>query len=250
MRAIILAAGRGSRLKGMTDAQPKCLVELAGQPLLHWQIAALRDAGIDEIALVTGYKSEVLEAKGLPTRHNEDWQNTQMVASMLCARDLMDGPVIVSYSDIVYSADAVRTLMDTPADLGIAFDRDWARQWQERFEDPLSDAESFRTDGAGRLIEIGARVASMAEPEGQFMGLMKFSPASLGWVDGIMGSDEDLKRNMDMTAMCSRLISAGKSLTAVDVTGWWCEVDDQNDLKVAEAMVADGRLVPPGDSPS
>jgi choline kinase len=108
MRAIILAAGRGSRLKGMTDAQPKCLVELAGQPLLHWQIAALRDAGIDEIALVTGYKSEVLEAKGLPTRHNDDWQNTQMVASMLCARDLMDAPVIVSYSDIVYSADAVR----------------------------------------------------------------------------------------------------------------------------------------------
>jgi choline kinase len=246
MRAIILAAGRGSRLEGMTDAQPKCLVKLGGHPLLHWQVAALRGAGIEQIAVVTGYKSEILEAEGMPTHHNDDWQNTQMVASMLCARDLMDEPVIVSYSDIVYSANAVRTLMDAPADLGIAFDRDWASQWQERFDDPLSDAESFRTDGSGYLTEIGARVASLSEPEGQFMGLMKFSPTSLRWIDTIMGSDNDLKRKMDMTAMCSRLIASGKTLTAVDVTGWWCEVDTQKDLEVAQAMVADGRLAFPG----
>jgi hypothetical protein len=53
MRAIILAAGRGSRMKNLTDERPKCLVELRGKTLLEWQLGALRHAGINEIAHVT-----------------------------------------------------------------------------------------------------------------------------------------------------------------------------------------------------
>jgi len=56
MKAIILAAGRGSRMKNLTDERPKCLVELRGNPLLDWQLAALLEAGIDRIAIDTGYR--------------------------------------------------------------------------------------------------------------------------------------------------------------------------------------------------
>ena len=56
MKAIILAAGRGSRMGGLTDTQPKGLVSLRGKPLLEWRLASLRAAGIHEIALITGYR--------------------------------------------------------------------------------------------------------------------------------------------------------------------------------------------------
>ena len=64
MRAIILAAGRGSRMGSLTDRVPKCLVSLAGRPLLEWQKAALRKAGIDTVALITERPGGTLEGRG------------------------------------------------------------------------------------------------------------------------------------------------------------------------------------------
>ena len=58
--AIILAAGRGSRMKELTEEKPKCLVELAGKPLLHWQLSALRAAQHERILVVRGYASSCI----------------------------------------------------------------------------------------------------------------------------------------------------------------------------------------------
>lgn len=79
MKAIILAAGRGSRMKGLTDQKPKCLVELRGKTLLEWQLKALREAGVSEIAVVTGYRRELLAAYGLTEFHNPRWAETNML---------------------------------------------------------------------------------------------------------------------------------------------------------------------------
>ena len=70
MKAIILAAGRGSRLKNLTDERPKCLVELHGKALLDWQLEALREAGIKKIGIVTGYKRELLARQDLVQFYN------------------------------------------------------------------------------------------------------------------------------------------------------------------------------------
>ena len=59
MKAIILAAGRGSRMKNLTSDKPKCLVKLHGKPLLEWQLESMYKSGISEIAVVTGYKNEL-----------------------------------------------------------------------------------------------------------------------------------------------------------------------------------------------
>ena len=67
MRGIILAAGKGSRLNGTAGESPKCLLEVGGQTLIDRQIATLRRAGIDEIAVVTGYQVRT-RARGLWAR--------------------------------------------------------------------------------------------------------------------------------------------------------------------------------------
>lgn len=103
MRAIILAAGRGSRMKKLTEKTPKCLLEVQGKALLDWQIEAIRKAGIEEIAIVTGYKRELLVNRGLVEFHNERWSETNMVESLFIADSWRkDGPCIVSYSDLIY----------------------------------------------------------------------------------------------------------------------------------------------------
>ena len=83
---IILAAGRGSRMKELTAEKPKCLLELAGKPLLHWQLAAMRRAGIEKSLVVRGYAGHCLQGD-FETVENPRWENTNMLSSLLCAKD-------------------------------------------------------------------------------------------------------------------------------------------------------------------
>src|SRR5438045_673554 len=85
MRAVILAAGRGSRMGPLTDATPKCLLPLGGRPLLEWQVAALRGAGIDTVGIVRGYNAHLFDGRALTTFENPRWAETNMVASLACA---------------------------------------------------------------------------------------------------------------------------------------------------------------------
>ena len=226
MNGIVLAAGRGSRLGSHTRDIPKCLVELAGQPLLEWQRAALAVAGAQEVVVVRGYRPECLPGDGYPTADNPRWAETNMVGSLACAAEwLCRGPAIVSYADIVYHPSIVWSLTNAPGDICITYDRLWARLWAERFADPLSDAESFVVRN-GQVVSIGEREDSIDEIQGQYMGLLKFTPA--GWasverlLDGLPAPERD---RLDMTSLLRRLIAAGIPVQGVPVDGRWCEVD-------------------------
>ncbi len=237
MKAIILAAGRGSRMKNLTEERPKCLVELHGRPLLAWQLEALRGAGIMDIAVVTGYRRELLADRGLVEFHNPRWSETNMVASLACAAEwLQGGPCIVSYSDIFYDAAAPRLLMQTQAELAITYDPNWRALWESRFEDPLSDAETFKMDASGVLLEIGQKPTRIEDIQGQYMGLLRFTPAAWQRVETLRRSLEaPVRDRLDMTGMLQRLIAGqGARIQALAYEGRWGEVDSAEDLAVYE----------------
>lgn len=234
MKAIILAAGRGSRLLSLTDDRPKCLVELYGKPLLDWQIEALRGAGIQGITVVRGYLKDKITGE-FETLENPRWFKTNMVATLMAARELLkQDTCIVSYSDIVYPAEAVKRLVQDDEPLSILYDPDWLTLWQKRFDDPLSDAESFKLDEKNFLVEIGRKNVKLEEIQGQYMGLLKFTPQSSGWVTDILEEDPKLHDTLDMTALLQRLIDKGRQIKALPFRGKWCEIDSQRDLQVAD----------------
>src|ERR1700684_3107634 len=147
MRAVILAARRGSRLGHLGDDRPKCLVELEGKPLIKRQITALRRGGVDEVGVVRGYRAEMIDFPGLSYFANERWAEASMVMSLVAAAPwLRAGPVIVSYADIFYRSELVRRLAAAAGQLVISYDADWRDLWTRRFPDPLADAETFRID--------------------------------------------------------------------------------------------------------
>ena len=181
MKAIILAAGRGSRMKSLTDDRPKCLVKFNDKPLLDMQVEALREAGINEISVVTGYKRELIKSRDdLFEFHNPLWASTQMVSSLEYADSwLSNYPCLVSYSDIFYESVAITSLVQSNAPISITYDPNWDEMWAMRFHNPLHDAETFKIDSAGRLIEIGHIPTTLSQVQGQYMGLLKFAPE--GW---------------------------------------------------------------------
>lgn len=234
MKAIILAAGRGSRMEEMTDDRPKCLVEVRGRSLLNRQIDALRGAGIEDIAIVTGYRREMLATRGLVEFHNARWDETNMVSSLECAAGWLEqGPCLVSYSDIFYPVEAVRRLLDSPARLAVLYDTGWQELWTKRFGDPLIDSETFRLDDAGNVIEIGNRPTALEQVQGQYMGLLRFTPEAWREIQRLRADLPPAQRDaMHMTGTLQKIIQAGRMpVAAVPFSGEWGEVDSLEDLR-------------------
>ena len=221
----------------LTDDRPKCLVELKGKPLLHWQLEALRGAGIADILVVRGYLKDRVVGDFQVTE-NHRWYKTNMVASLMVARDwLYDSPCIVSYSDIIYPSAAVERLVNTSqtAPLAILYDLNWLKLWEQRFVDPLIDAESF-VQKNGILKDIGRSGGKIEEIQGQYMGLLKFSPQSAKWISNLLNNNQALCDKLDMTTLLRLLIENGKGIMAVPWDGKWCEVDSRVDLEIAEKI--------------
>jgi choline kinase len=233
VKGIILAAGRGSRMGSLTGSRPKCLVELRGRPLLEWQLQSLRDAGINDIAIVTGYRREMLTGFGLTEFHNTRWSDTNMVSSLECAADWLEtSTCIVSYSDIFYEPKAVVDLLGSNSPIAVTYDPGWRTHWEKRFANPLDDAETFRLNPDGTLAEIGAKPKTIEEVQGQYMGLLRFAPA--GWREllrvrnALIPGERD---RMHMTGALQRIIDAGNmAIGAVPFRGDWGEIDSECDL--------------------
>ena len=189
--AIILAAGRGSRFSKETKNKPKCLIKFDGHPLIAWQVAALREAGIKRIVAVTGYRGEMINDFVDDVIENTNWLTTNMVTSLLCAQKEITAPVIVSYSDIIYDETPIRLLLSDQSNLSITFDLDWMNLWSMRFEDPLRDAETFKINTNLQVTEIGLKTNNIDEIHGQYMGLLRITPEALKWMSKITSDSKE-----------------------------------------------------------
>lgn len=255
MRMIILAAGQGTRLRPLTDDRPKCMVELAGRPLLDWAMATARAAGIDDIVVIGGYRVDRLTDCGARVIANSDFATTNMVRTLFCAETLFGDGFVMSYGDIVYSPDILRRLLDAPAPIAVAVDRDWRRYWERRFDDPLADAETLRVDRGGHIADIGQKATDIEAIEAQYIGLVAFRGGGVEALTAAYRDAQDEERagrkpfgglrtldGMYMTDLLQGLIRRGEQLTAVDIHGGWVEIDSRRDLDLAEELVAAGRL--------
>jgi choline kinase len=252
-RAVILAAGFGSRLMPLTSDRPKGMVSLLGMPMLARQVAVLRTQGISEISIVGGHLAQRLETLGLPVIQNPAYETTNMVESLMCARALMDGTqdLVMAYGDIVYESDVLETLLSEDGDVVVTADRGWRRLWSARMEDYASDVETFRLREDGRVAELGRRPQSLDDVQAQHIGLVRFPARSharlLAFYDGLdrKGLYEGQPfLKMYMTGFIQLLIDAGWNVRPALIENGWLEVDTLEDLRVYEALASTGGLAP------
>ncbi len=239
-QAVILAAGRGSRMGASTANMPKCLSTLGGRPLLAWTLDALRACGIEDVLIVGGWQHQELTAWSPHLVVNTHWASTNMVRSLECADAwLRRAGTLVVYGDGAYGPTALAAALGAPhADLLVPGDRLWRELWSLRFEDPLADAETWQCDGR-RLLSIGAPLRTLGDADAQFMGLVRLAPE--GWQTVCHG----LRRweveegstaidKLDVTGLLARLIGAGVVVHCHDVHGGWVEIDSERDREVVE----------------
>lgn len=176
VRTIILAAGKGSRMKHMTTSVPKCLaIKLNGQTLLQTQLETLRKCGIFDIVVVRGYEGDKIRYPKVRYVWNHDYEHNNILDSLMSAQEELEGDVVVSYSDIWYEESVLKKLLRSNQDIVIGVDIDWKDYYEGRKEHPIEEAENVMFDSNNRVIKIGKIGALGVEVHGEFIGMMKLT---------------------------------------------------------------------------
>ena len=246
MKMVVLAAGQGTRLRPLTDDKPKCMVEYQGRAIIEYILEAAKECNIKDIAIVNGYKKEVLqkflENENINYFTNEHFDKTNMVNTLFCAKDFMDDDLIISYADIVYKKEVLEKLIESKDDFSVVVDREWKSLWKERMENPLDDAETLKIID-GKIIELGKKPKSYDDIEGQYIGLIKISkkvlPKVINFYENLdrsrMYDGKDFN-NMYMTSFIQLVIDNLMDVKPVFIDGGWVEIDSVNDLKTLGAI--------------
>jgi L-glutamine-phosphate cytidylyltransferase len=259
-KAIVIAAGRGRRLGPHTAEIPKCLVPVGRRSILGWVVSAFAGAGITDLVMIRGYLPEVL-AEGARALHpgvrfveNADWQTNNILLSLAKARHELDGPVVITYSDIVFTPPVMQALAAAEGDVCLVIDRDFRSIYQGRTEHPLEEGEVSDLDASGNVKRVGKKALPPAEAFGEFIGLLKLSAEGARWfreaIDELTlryaGREEEpfqraaQFRNAYLTDLLQHLIDAGRPVTPVAIDGNWREIDTGQDLERAIALVESG----------
>ena len=248
MNVIILAAGKGERLRPLTNTKPKCLIELFGKSLLERQIDLYHELGINDISIVTGYKSEQINFPDTTIIQNKNYASTNMLETLFCAKDKLLDSTIVSYGDIIFQKNVIQSLIDSKDEISLIIDKQWKKYWEKRFSNPLSDAESLIINGE-YITEIGQKVTSYEKICGQYIGLMKFQKSGISLIKEFYETAKEQSKNginilnrsipfenSYLTDFLNSLIKINIKIKAVPINNGWLEIDTISDLELYESL--------------
>jgi L-glutamine-phosphate cytidylyltransferase len=251
MRAIIIGAGRGSRLMPTTADSPKCFAEVGGQRIIDWTVHAFRASNVNEIVFIGGYQIGKIRAAypQFEFRHNDRWEQNNILASLFYARDLMDQPFVCSYSDILFRPAVIQGLLATNADMALSVDTAWLDRYGSRTQHPSDDAEKV-TVSNGMISRIDRKIPEAAA-HGEFTGIAKFSAAGAQRLrehylrrheeskGGVFRDGRTLEKAY-LIQLFQDMIEAGERFAHVDTPGRYIEIDTQQDFDFARQNWAKG----------
>lgn len=254
MKAIILAAGQGTRLKKYTENLPKGMLSFMGETIIGRQIELYRSCGIGDIIIVTGFAADKIKYGGVKYYHNEKFADTNMVESLMCAKDEFTDDVIVSYSDILYEKRLLESMMGNDADFACAVDDNWKEYWQMRYGRVDFDTESLAIDSNGNITELGLADPPIGDISARYIGILKFSADGLGSIVHIMEKAYEefegrpwqqsgrIARKAYMTDLLNAIIESGRDVKAVRFKNGWMEFDTNEDYEKALEWAKTGAL--------
>jgi L-glutamine-phosphate cytidylyltransferase len=255
LKAIILAAGEGRRLRPLTDNKPKCMVELFGKNLLDWKVNLLKKYGISDIIVITGYMSEKINVKQVRFYKNNLFETTNMVETLFCAREEFDDSLLIIYGDIIFEEKILEKILKSEDEISVVIDQNWKEYWKIRFNNPLDDAESLSLDKNGFIQNIGQKVNDIDDISGQYIGLIKFSKNSiqkiLMFYDKMKEESKNGKNPLNvnlsfeksyMTDFLQAMINSGFKIKGIPVKNGWLELDSINDYETYQKLFNSGQI--------
>ncbi|MFX1290812.1 MAG: NTP transferase domain-containing protein [Promethearchaeota archaeon] len=254
MKVIIIAAGPSTRLRPLTEYKPKCLLEIEGKSILERTLDNFKYFGLDDFVIIRGYQKEKIDLPNITYYDNDDYYNNNILESLFYAEEAMKDGFIFTYSDILYSKNVVKKLLDSPHDFSFIIDTDWRKRYEGRMKHPTDEAELA-------IVEHGKikHLSKFYNPDvayGEFIGLGKFTKkgaeilirnynrAKYNKTCKFEGRfhDATTMQKAYLTDMIEELILRGYSMHSVDIQREWVEMDTEEDYEYAKELIKDGKI--------
>ena len=246
-KALIIAAGLGSRLKKHTENLPKCMLDFGGKTLLQRQLDSYKKNGIKDISLIRGYKKEKINYKGIKYFENTDYKNNNILNSIFYAEKAINGNIIISYSDILFNSSVVERTLNSNHDISVVVDIDWRGYYVGRKDHPISEAENVIFNSNNEVEKIGKINTGKEEVHGEFIGMIKLSNRGteifkehfhrlkkIYWNKPFQRAK--IFQKAYLTDFIQELVDIGVKVHCVIIESGWKEIDTVEDYK--KALVA------------
>lgn len=238
MKVVILSAGQGKRLSPLTDDRPKCLVELSGRTVLHWQLAHLASVGVSEAVVVTGFRADRVDEEvgrlNLPgmavrTLFNPFYALSDNLATCWLARaELAGGSLLLNGDSLIAPGIVERLIAAPPAEITVTIDRK-----------PGYDADDMKVLTEGdKLLAIGKTIAQY---DAESIGFLRFSAEGAAlftrYVEAIIRRPEGLKRWY--LSVIHEIAQQTGQVRVQSIQGLdWAEMDFPEDIPANQALAA------------
>ncbi len=243
-KALIIAAGLGSRLKSHTKNLPKCMLDFGGKTLLQRQLDSYKKCGIKDISIIRGYKKDKINYKGIKYFQNTDYENNNVLNSVFYAEKVINGNIIISYSDILFDSSVVQRALDSVHDISVVVDIDWRGYYVGRKDHPISEAENVIFNSNNEVEKIGKINTGKEEVHGEFIGMIKLSNRGseifkehfhrlkkLYWNKPFQRAK--IFQKAYLTDLIQELVDIGIKVHCVIIESGWKEIDTVEDYKKA-----------------
>jgi choline kinase len=237
MRAIILSAGRGSRLLPLTDLMPKCLVPVGGRAILDHQLAALAEAGVSEAVVVAGYRHDQVGAHlathrpplAVTLRFNPFWAVSSSIGSVWAARDMLGDAFCLLNGDT--------TLTGTILARALAHDGEYDRAGVGLVVEPIAqaDTDDMLVHVAGDRVTAVSKALPPEQATHRSLGVVVagaqsgYRPVLDRVIAGPEGAGDGINAyHHDVVAALAR---QGAVHAIVEQSGGWVEIDRPEDVE-------------------
>ena len=235
MILIVLASGRGSRLKNLTKDKPKCLIKIYKNKRLIDYISE-NFKYFKKVMVVTGYKSNILKKelklKNVKFIYNKNYLNSNMVESlMLSKNEINEEDIIVSYADIFFDSRILKLLINKKNNV-LPLNKAWFKLWKKRFrslDEIIKDAENVIISKK-KIKSLGDQIIKKL-PRLQFMGILKITSKTFLIMNKFYKELDNKK--ISMTEFINLVIRRKlASFNYISTNKFWYEVDNSRDLKI------------------
>jgi choline kinase/DNA-binding XRE family transcriptional regulator len=245
-KALIVAAGLGSRLKKHTKNLPKCMLDFGGKTLLQRQLDAYKKNSIKDISVIRGYKKEKIKYNGIKYFENTEYKNNNILNSIFYAEDFINGNLIISYSDILFDSTVVKRVLKSNHDISVVVDIDWRGYYVGRKDHPISEAENVIFNSNNEVEKIGKINTGNEEVHGEFIGMIKLNNRGteifkehfhrlkkIYWNKPFQRAK--IFQKAYLTDFIQELVDIGIKVHCVIIESGWKEIDTVEDYKKAIA---------------
>ena len=234
MILVVLASGRGSRLRRLTKDNPKCMIEINNNKTLLDYIARVFFL-FKKIIIVTGYKKKIIvnklkNVKNIEFVYNKNYLTTNMVESLMLAKPkIKKKDLIVIYSDILFDFSILKKLKNKKGNI-LPLNKNWLHAWKKRYKSIKkikSDAENVIV-AKNKIKSIGEKISKKI-PKFQYMGILRIQNTTY---HKMLKFYKKLKnKKISMTEFVNLIIQKKISEFYYMSTGkYWYEIDNMQDL--------------------